>query len=242
MNMNNQHNKQWLCIELPTLKYADAQNLQTQLVSAIGNKSIDTNVVLVLEHPPVFTLGRRGELKNLTVPEDLLTNAKIPVIHSERGGDITFHGPGQLIVYPIIDLRAVRISVSDYVENLEKIMMLTAHQWGIRACRNPANRGIWVGNNKLGSIGIAIRHGISFHGLALNVNCSLKPFGWIHPCGLQGVGATSMERELSCRVSVCQIRAALKRHFETVFGVKLVMASMAALEDKRQCSDTSLRG
>jgi lipoate-protein ligase B len=224
------------------LEYQEARTLQTRLVSAIIDGSMDDNIVLMLEHPPVFTVGRRGGLKNLTVTEDFLKHVKIPVIRVERGGDITFHGPGQLIVYPIVNLRAAKMAVTDYVENLEEVMIRTVHQWGIRARRNPVNRGIWVGNNKLGSIGIALRHGITFHGLALNVNCSLEPFGWIHPCGLQGVGATSMARELSCTVSARQVREALKRHFETVFGVTLVMGSVAVLEKKRQWTAPSLRG
>ncbi len=220
-------------MEWATLKYADARNVQTQWVSAIGNRSMGTNVVLMLEHPPVFTLGRRGGLDNLTVSEDVLRHARIPVISAERGGSITFHGPGQLIVYPIINLRAAKMGVTDYVKNLEEVMIRTAHQWGIRACRNPANRGIWVGNNKLGSIGIAIRHGISFHGLALNINCALEPFGWIRPCGLRNVGVTSFKQEISSAVPMHQIRNAVKHHFETVFDVKLVMASMAAPKQKR---------
>ena len=240
--MSNPTDRRWLCIELPTLPYADARDLQGRLVSAVADRRIDTNVILMLEHFPVFTLGRRGGLDNLTVSEDVLKHARIPVIHSERGGNITFHGPGQLIVYPIINLRAARMSVGDYVENLEETMILTAHQWGVGACRNPVNRGVWVGNNKLGSIGIAIRHGISFHGLALNVNGSLEPFGWIRPCGLQAIGVTSMEQESSRNVSLSQVQAALKGYLETVFGIKLVPVSRAALEKKESCTDTSPGG
>jgi lipoate-protein ligase B len=228
--MHEPLDKKWLCIEFPTLEYTEARNLQTRLVSAIKNGSIETNVVLILEHPPVFTLGRRGGLNNLTVSEGLLWKAGTPVVHVERGGDITYHGPGQLIMYPIIDLRAVKMAVADYVKNLEEVMMRTAAQWGIKACRNPANRGVWVGNNKLGSIGIAIRHGICFHGLALDVNLSLEPFGWINPCGLQGVGVTSMERELSREVPMNQVREAAKRHFETVFEVALVMTRLSEIQ------------
>ncbi len=229
--MDNRLNNKWLCIELPVLEYTETRALQTRLVSGIKDGTISTNVVLMLEHYPVFTLGRRGVLKNLTVTEDVLRNAGIPLIHVERGGDITFHGPGQLILYPLIDLRAQKISVTNYVEQLEEVMILTAGQWGIRACRKKINRGIWVENNKIGSIGIAIRHGISFHGLALNVNCSLRHFDWMHPCGLQGVGVTSMKKELSRKVSMREIREAVKIHFEDVFGVELVMTSVKGIED-----------
>jgi len=228
--MHEQSGKKWLCVELPVLEYAKARNLQAQLISKISDGDIDTNVVLMLEHPPVFTLGRRGGSKNLTVSEEFLEKAGIPVIHVERGGDITFHGPGQLIVYPIIDLRALKISVTKYVDSLEEVMIRTVGQWGIKARRNQVNRGIWVGNNKLGSIGIAIRHGISFHGLSLNVNLSLEPFGWINPCGLHGVGATSIERELSVNVRMNPVREAVKRYFKIVFGVELIITSLSELQ------------
>jgi lipoate-protein ligase B len=229
--MDGRLDKTWLCIERPALEYAKAWELQTQLVSAIRNGTINTNVVIILEHPSVFTLGRRGGLNNLTVTEGFLRKAAIPVVQVERGGDITYHGPGQLIMYPIIDLRAAKMAVADYVSKLEEVMIRTADHWGIKAERNPANRGVWVGNNKLGSLGIAIRHGISFHGLAFNVNTSLEPFGWMRPCGLQGVGVTSMERELSRKIPIHQVRKAVKGHFETVFGVKLVMTSVPELQE-----------
>jgi len=220
---------QWLLVELPATEYTKAWDLQNNLVGARKDGVIDKDIVLLLEHPPVFTLGRRGGLKNLTVSEDSLKKAGIPVIHVERGGDITFHGPGQVVMYPIIDLRAARLGVIDYVGLLEEVMIRTASDWGIGAERNPLNRGVWVGNNKLGSIGIAIRHGISFHGMAFNVNLSLKPFGWINPCGLQNIGITSMERELSRKVSMDKVREDIKRHVEAVFSIELVMTDLTQI-------------
>ncbi|MCD6199865.1 MAG: lipoyl(octanoyl) transferase LipB [Deltaproteobacteria bacterium] len=228
--MNDLSNKKWLCIELPVTEYREAWSLQSNLVAARKDKSIDTDVVLLLEHPPVFTIGNNGGLKNLTVSKKSLEKAGIPLIRIKRGGDITFHGPGQLVMYPIIDLRTARLSVPDHIEKLEEVMIRAAQDWGIRAQRNPMNRGIWVGKNKLGSVGIAIRHGISFHGMALNVNLSLEPFGWINPCGLQKITMTSMEQELSHKVAMNQVSEAVKRHLETVFGVELVMTSLSELE------------
>lgn len=222
--------KSWLFIELPAIEYKEAWNLQSHIVAARKEKGIDTNVVFLLEHLPVFTLGRRGGLGNLTVPKKFLEKQGIPVIQVERGGDITFHGPGQLVVYPIVDLRVARLAVVDFIENLEEVMIRAAADWGIKAERSPINRGVWVGKNKLGSIGIAIRRGICFHGAAFNVNLSLKPFDWINPCGLQGVGVTSMERELSGKVSMSQVREAVKRYIATVFKVELVMTSLPELQ------------
>jgi len=182
-------------------------------------------------HPPVFTLGRRGGLNNLTVSEAFLEKEGISVVQVERGGDITFHGPGQLVVYPIIDLRAARLGVVDYVTALEEVMIRTAVDWGIRAERNPKNRGVWVGDWKLGSIGVAIRRGVSFHGLAFNVNTSLMPFSWIHPCGLENTEMTSLMHELSREVSMNQVRNAARHHFEAVFGVELVAKNLSELLD-----------
>ena len=217
-------------IELPAMEYTRAWDLQSNIVAARKDGVLDKDIVLLLEHPPVFTLGRRGGLKNLTVSEDFLNNAGIPVIHVERGGDITFHGPGQIVMYPIIDIRVARLGVLDFVEHLEEVMIRTASDWGINAERNPVNRGVWVGNNKLGSIGIAIRRGISFHGIAFNVNLSLRPFGWIRPCGLKDIGMTSMVQELSRKVSMAQVREAIKRHVEAVFSVELVMTDLEELK------------
>jgi len=228
--MNNWLDKKWLCIELPATGYREAWSLQSDLVAARKDKSIETDVVLLLEHAPVFTIGNNGGMNNLTVSKKSLEKAGIPLIRVERGGDITFHGPGQLVMYPIIDLHAARLSVLDHIEKLEEVMIRISQDWGIRAQRNPANRGVWIGKNKLGSVGIAIRRGISFHGMALNVNLSLEPFGWINPCGLQEIAMTSMEQELSHRVSMNRVREAVKRHLEVVFDLELVMTSLSELE------------
>ena len=222
--------RRWFCIELPATAYKKAWQLQSSLVAARKDKIISQDIILLLEHSPVFTLGRRGGLNNLSVPANFLEKAGIPVVKVERGGNITFHGPGQLVIYPIINLQVVGLSVVDYVENLEEVMIRSAADWGIKAERNPINRGVWVGNNKLGSIGIAIRRGICFHGMAFNVNVSLKPFGWINPCGLQDRGITSMERELSRKVSMNQVRETVKHHLEAVFGVALVITSLEKLK------------
>jgi lipoate-protein ligase B len=227
---NTAPDRKWLCIELPATEYKEAWHLQSNLVDAKYNKILHKNVVLLLEHPPVFTLGRRGGLNNLSVSEDFLKKAVIPVIQVERGGNITFHGPGQLVMYPIINLQAAKLSVVHYVENLEEVMIRTAADWGITAVRNPINRGVWVGNNKLGSIGIAIRRGICFHGMAFNVNISLKPFEWINPCGLQDTGITSIEHELSRKVSMKGVRKRIKHHLEAVFGVSLMMTRLEKLK------------
>ena len=222
--------RQCYYVDLPTVEYQEAWDLQQSLVAARKNGIIPTDIVLFLEHQPVFTLGRRGRLDNLAVPLDFLEKEGVPVIHVERGGDITFHGPGQLVVYPIIDLKALGLGVADYVTALEEVMIRTAADFKVKAEQNPKNRGVWVGNNKLGSIGVAVRRGVSFHGLALNVNTSLTPFSWIHPCGLSDIGMTSLGRELSREVSMSQVRASARHNIESVFGVQLVIKSLAEIK------------
>ena len=209
-------------INLSLMEYRAALDMQRNFVLARQTGVIENDVVILLEHPPVFTLGRRAGIENLKASRAFLERKKIPVIPVERGGDITFHGPGQLVVYPIIDLVKTGLNVMDYVASLEEIMLLTASDWSIPAKRNSINRGIWVAKKKLGSIGISVQRGVTFHGFALNVNVSLKPFKWIHPCGLTDVGVTSMARELSQKISMNPVREAVMHHFETVFGFDLV--------------------
>jgi lipoate-protein ligase B len=213
--------RRWLCADLALLDYEEARELQLRLVAARDRRIVDSDILLLMEHAPVFTLGRRGGRENLMVSELFLKEAGVPVVHVERGGDITFHGPGQLVGYPILDLRAAKLTVTGYVERLEEIMIRTAAHWGVHAARNRLNRGIWVGDRKLGSLGIAVRRGIAFHGFALNVNVSLEPFGWINPCGLHGVAMTSLERETACKVPMKEVRQQMKSSIERVFGVDL---------------------
>jgi len=186
------------------MEYNQAWKLQSDLVAARLGGSIDRDIILFLEHPAVFTLGRRGGREYLLVGESLLEQAGIAVVQVERGGYITYHGPGQLVVYTIIDLEARRLGVKDFVAALEDIMLQTVRTWGLKAQRNTANPGIWMGQRKMGSIGIALRKGVSFHGLSLNVNVDLDPFSWIQPCGLQGGGPDGCSSPGSKRrVQIC---------------------------------------
>lgn len=184
--------------------YQSVHALQVKLVAerVAGERG---DIFLLTEHPGVFTLGRRGGREHLIVTEEFLAKAGIPLVHIERGGDVTFHGPGQLILYPIVDLRKARLSVTEYVHRLEELMLNLARDCGVEAGRDSRNHGIWVQGRKLGSVGIAIRHGVAFHGLALNVNISLTPFSWINPCGLAGVCMTSLSREYGLEVGIEQV-------------------------------------
>ncbi|SEM40094.1 lipoyl(octanoyl) transferase [Syntrophus gentianae] len=226
--------KPWFCADLPLLDYRKARDLQLELVAARKAGILPANILLLLEHNPIFTLGHRSRRDNLTVSEDLLQERGIPLVRVERGGDITFHGPGQLVGYPIMNLHAARLTVTDYVDRLEEVMIRTAESWGVRAGRNAINRGVWVGNAKLGSIGIGIRHGITFHGFAFNVNLSLEPFAWINPCGLKGIGITSLKQELSREVSMEKVREQMKQNIQAVFDVAFEPMDLSGLSRFQQ--------
>jgi len=217
-------------IHLGLIDYKEAHDLQLQLVEARKAGRLERDVVLFLEHPSVFTLGRRGGLDSLKVSEVFLQSRGIQIIRVERGGNITYHGPGQLVVYPIVDLGARGWRVTQFVEALEEVMIRTVADWGIKAERNPLNRGAWVGNSKIGSIGIAVRRSITFHGLALNVNTGLDPFSWVHPCGLQGVQVTSMKQVLGRDVPMEEVRRLAALHIQSVFRVPLTRATIEDLE------------
>jgi len=216
------NSKQWFYVDLPSMEYREAWDLQSHLVDARKKRLIPNDLVIMLEHSPVFTLGRRGGLEYMKMSEDFLAQRGIPVIRVERGGSITYHGPGQLVVYPIMDLGRSRMGVAEYVDNLEEVMISAVSDWGIQAERNPVNRGAWVGENKLGSIGIALRRGISFHGFALNVNTLLEPFTWVHPCGLEDVAITSMKELLGRDLPMEGIRDSVLFYIGDVFGVQLI--------------------
>jgi len=194
--------------------YMSVLNLQHRLVDARHKGVIENDVILLLQHQPVFTLGHNGGRENLGVTDDFLRQQGIPVVEAERGGNITYHGPGQLIAYPILNLRRRRLRVATYVFLLEEGMLRTADEVGVPAERSSRNPGVWVGEKKLGSVGIAVRHGVSYHGLALNVDLSLEPFSWIRPCGLEGVAMTSLKEE-GVRDKRCgEIKKILVRHLK----------------------------
>jgi lipoyl(octanoyl) transferase len=218
--------RRWLNVEVPSMEYREALELQRALVDAKIAATLSQDVLLLLEHPPVFTLGRRGSREHLLVAEPFLESREIGLIHVERGGDITYHGPGQLVGYPIVDLRKGRWKIIDFVGALEEVMIDTVGDWGIKAGRNPMNRGVWVGISKIGSVGIAVRRAVSSHGFALNVNTSLEPFSWIHPCGLEGVELTSMKRLLGNEVPMEHVQRAVRLHIQEIFGVELERVSL----------------
>jgi len=214
------------------MDYSEAWEFQQAIVrDSIGKKN-SRDIILLVEHPPVFTLGRRGGIENLTVSDAFLKTSGIQVIQVERGGDITYHGPGQMVIYPILDLDRQRLGITELVFMLEEIMIRVSESLGVQATRNPRNRGVWVGDKKLGSVGLAVRKGISFHGIALNVNLSMTPFKWIHPCGLMNISMTSLARELPQRPSMQTVRELTKKHLGDVFERPLEEITRERLGEK----------
>lgn len=203
-------------LDLAITEYREARDLQLAAVAARITGRLPADLVIMLEHPPVYTLGRRGGLDNLAVDESFLETKGIRVEPIERGGDITYHGPGQLVVYPIVNLNANRIKVVDYVCSLEEAMVRTVARWGITASGDAVNRGAWIGRRKLGSIGITVRRGVAFHGLALNVNTDLTPFEWINPCGIKDCEMTSMARECGRTISMVSARKCMQQQLADI--------------------------
>jgi lipoyl(octanoyl) transferase len=213
------NNRPAYLLNLAETPYLEAHALQTAANAARHAGRLDRDLVIMLEHPPVFTLGRRGGRENLVVPEETLRRRGIEIIPVERGGDITYHGPGQLVAYLIVDLKPGRWTVVDFVSRLESAMVCTAAQWGIAATGNDDFRGAWIAERKLGSVGITIRRGITFHGLALNVNTDLEPFSWINPCGIQGCAMTSLAQELGYTVDMEPVRRQMTEQLSAQFGL-----------------------
>ena len=180
---------------LGQMEYTGALARQKEILAAKLADPDLPDTVLFVEHPPVYTLGRRGGRENLVVSQDFLDEKGITIVQTDRGGNITYHGPGQAVLYPVVDLERNRLSVPEFVSGLEEIMKLTCREFGVPADRDERNHGIWVGNAKIGSVGISLKKGISIHGLALNINPDLTPFTWINPCGLANQAMTSIARE-----------------------------------------------
>lgn len=205
--------------DLGRMDYLAALALQQRIVE-LKQRGALADVILFVEHPHVYTLGRSGKLSNVLAP------LKVPVIRSSRGGDVTYHGPGQLVVYPLIDLRSkLRRDVHRYLRNLELSAMCTLTDFGLEGIRLPPYTGIWVGNRKIAAIGIAVRRCITFHGLALNVNTDLSYFNRIIPCGLSWADVTSMAGELGREQNLVEVRDRFLNHFAELFGYRDVKES-----------------
>ena len=197
------------------LPYEQGLQLQERLLQE--RRQQDSDVLLLLEHPPVITLGRGGKASNLRLPEATLAARGIPVHWVGRGGDVTYHGPGQLVGYPIVDLTAQGHDLHRFLRLLEETLLTTLAAFGLRGRRQPGRTGVWVDDAKIASIGIGVRHWVSWHGFALNVATDLRAFDTIVPCGLAGVTMTSMAALLGEEIPLAAVEAVLIDAFSRCF-------------------------
>lgn len=210
---------------LGIVDYAAASELQRALVEERRAGRVP-DLLLLLEHPHVITLGVKADAarSNLIATPQLLAAKQVEVHESGRGGDITYHGPGQLVGYPILDLKPDRCDVHQYVRDLEEVMIRAAADFGLQGGRIKGLSGAWVGADKMGAIGVRISRWITSHGFAFNVSTDLDFFGLIVPCGVESGGVTSLSRATGRPVSMAEAEASIVRNFAAVFDRKVVEA------------------
>ena len=203
---------------LGVISYADGLALQKTLVEQRKAGEI-SDQLLLLEHPPVITLGvkARNDRSHIVAGPDALEAEGVEVFETGRGGDVTYHGPGQLVGYPILDLKPDRCDVHKYVRDLEEVMIRTAAVYGVSAGRIEGLTGAWVGNEKLAAIGVRIARWVTSHGFAFNVNTALDHFDLIVPCGITDKGVTSLQRLLGQPISMDEVEDVMAREFRGVF-------------------------
>lgn len=209
------------------IAYADAWKRQTEwfdaLVEAKRNQQPYTNKIVMCQHPPVYTLGRSGKETNMLMSEEQLERLGASLYHIDRGGDITFHGPGQLVCYPIVNLEDFGLGLKEYVHVLEEAVIAVCAHYGIEAGRVDKATGVWIDGDgprarKICAIGVRSSHYVTMHGLALNVNTDLRYFSYINPCGFVDKGVTSLQKELGREVDMDEVKKRLERYLLQFIG------------------------
>lgn len=200
------------------LDYDSAHQLQLNVLKQVQDGVLEDTLILI-EHPAVITMGRHANDENVLFSEAFLNERGISLRTVERGGDATYHGPGQLVGYPIFDIKKRHNrSIKAFVNNLEQLIidyLIEKHQ--LDATRHPANAGVWLGNSKICALGLAVKQGVTFHGFALNVSTDLRHYQYIVPCGLSQLGVTSIEQQLGTAPSLAEVSMALVRHFQRIY-------------------------
>lgn len=209
------------------------KNLEIKSMVYQGNADVSvadlptSSYLLFVEHPPVYTLGKSGKAEHVLISEEERTRKGIQFYHTNRGGDITFHGPRQLVGYPILDLEKFYTDIGRYLRDLEEVIILTLQEYGITAGRSAGETGVWIDaqvkgkERKICAMGVRCSRWITMHGFALNVNTDLDYFNHIIPCGIQNKKVTSIKEELGKEADMEEVKEKLKRNFETVFRVSL---------------------
>jgi len=218
--------------ELGTTAYGEVHRLQQRL-QAQRREGAGGDTLLLTEHRPVFTLGRSHPVASLRVEEATVRQWGIDIVQAERGGDITYHGPGQLVAYGIVDLKAWGMGVLDYVQGLEDTAIGVLADWGVRGTRSEAGRGVWVEERKIASVGLNVRRWVTMHGIALNIDPDMSHWELINPCGMNDLEMTSMATEVGKQVSFDEVRDAFSFHFGRVFECDLKPAQVPGQDASR---------
>jgi lipoyl(octanoyl) transferase len=231
-------------VNLGRLDYATALGLQQQ-VCTLRQEGRIGDVLLLVEHPPVITLGRNAHREHLVAGDELLARRGIQLFETNRGGDITYHGPGQLVGYPILNLRTLNppLGIVDYLRKLEEVLIRACADYGVLTQRAAGRAGVWtmpggaMAEKKIAALGVHVARGVTTHGFALNVTTDLKDFDLIVPCGIRDRGVTSIEVEADAPPSLDQMANSVARHFGRVFARQMVWVQ--AIEDLLPCTATA---
>jgi lipoate-protein ligase B len=223
-------NSKGYCLELGTEEYGQIYLLQKKLNYARREGNIP-DTVLLLQHHQCFTVGRKGGFDHILVSDEQLRAEEIRVYESDRGGDVTYHGAGQLICYPIIDLKNHGSDVHLFARQMEEVLIRTLDRFGIKANRKPEYPGVWVGNAKIGAEGIAVQNWVTMHGVSLNVCPDLHHFSFIVPCGISALGVCSMQQLLNSEIDISMVRKEMRKQFSEIFDLLLEDISLNKIKE-----------
>ena len=218
--------------DLPLTPYGEVWRRQKEIVARMIGDAAEPERLILVEHPRVVTVGRRAMRSELKISEEECRRRGFELFYIDRGGKTTYHGPGQLVGYPIIRLGERERDVHRYLRALEELLIRIAREFGVECVRRKGLTGAWVGDEKLASIGVGIKRWITFHGFALNVTTNLADFRVIDPCGLGGVRMSSLEKLTGAKPDMTEVRRATGRIFSELFDVQLVPGREAAVEDR----------
>jgi lipoyl(octanoyl) transferase len=209
--------------DLKNIDYQEAWHLQKEILEMRVDEKIN-DILFLLEHPHTYTLGKVADKRNLIGSVDYLMQNKISVFDIDRGGDITYHGPGQIVGYPIIDLKKWKQDTHRYLRSLEEVIIKTCSEYGLKGVRDSKYTGVWIGDKKIAAIGIKVSRWVTMHGFAFNINTDLDFFSGIIPCGIVDKGVTSLKNELSKSIDIAKVKEKLVNNFKNIFDYEDVAA------------------
>lgn len=209
--------------DLNNIDYQEAWDLQKEILEMRVDEKIN-DILFLLEHPHTYTLGKVADKRNLIGSVDYLMQNKISVFDIDRGGDITYHGPGQIVGYPIIDLKKWKQDTHRYLRSLEEVIIKTCSEYGLKGVRDSKYTGVWIGDKKIAAIGIKVSRWVTMHGFAFNINTDLDFFSGIIPCGIVDKGVTSLKNELSKSIDISEVKEKLVNNFKNIFDYEDVTA------------------